>query len=120
MKREPERALALPFSGELEGKGARAVALLIENSGADDPKRIIEFSTARIRNPHTRRAYVRAVGEFLAFCAERGKLSLAYSGEAGQAIRRKLDSDSEGRWTLIPKEAGQRFRRKVDTRFDGI
>lgn len=35
MKREPERALALPFSGELEGKNARAVARLIENSGED-------------------------------------------------------------------------------------
>ncbi len=44
----------------------------------------------------------------------------AYSGEAGRPIRRKLDSDSEGRWTLIPKEAGQRFRRKVDTRSEGI
>ncbi len=77
MKREPQRALALPFSGELEGKNARAVARLIERSGEDASKRILEFFTARIRNPHTRRAYVRAVGEFLAFSAERGKLSLA-------------------------------------------
>ena len=76
MPKQPQRALALPFSGELQGKKAHAVARLVENSGEDASKRILEFFTARIRNPHTRRAYVRAVGEFLAFCAERGKLSL--------------------------------------------
>ncbi len=31
---------------------------------------------------------------------------VAYSGEAGQAIRRKLDRQSGGSWTAIPKEGG--------------
>jgi site-specific recombinase XerD len=32
----------------------------------------VEFFTANIRNPHTRRAYARACGRFFAWCEERG------------------------------------------------
>ena len=39
--------------------------------------RFIEFFTVNIRNPHTRRAYARATGEFLGWCAARGVTSLA-------------------------------------------
>jgi hypothetical protein len=31
--------------------------------------RFLEFFAAKIRNPHTRRAYYRAAAEFLAWCA---------------------------------------------------
>jgi site-specific recombinase XerD len=39
--------------------------------------RFLEFFAAQIRNPHTRRAYARAVGEFLAWCESKGVSSLA-------------------------------------------
>jgi len=39
--------------------------------------RFLEFFAARIRNPHTRRAYARAVGEFLEWCESKGVASLA-------------------------------------------
>ncbi len=35
-------------------------------------KRTLEFFTANIRNPNTRKAYARAVGEFAAWCDDRG------------------------------------------------
>ena len=39
--------------------------------------RFLEFFAANIRNPHTRRAYARATGEFLGWCEARGVQSLA-------------------------------------------
>ena len=42
--------------------------------------RLLEFFTAQIRNPHTRRAYVRAVGEFCAWLEARGVPSIAAVG----------------------------------------
>jgi site-specific recombinase XerD len=41
---------------------------LIAVAGDQARKRFYEFFTANIRNPHTRRAYARSVGEFLAWC----------------------------------------------------
>ncbi|MFJ1259032.1 tyrosine-type recombinase/integrase [Cupriavidus sp. CuC1] len=38
--------------------------------------RFLEFFASAIRNPHTRRAYARAAGEFLAWCEEAGVPSL--------------------------------------------
>jgi len=35
-------------------------------------RRFVEFFTANIRNPNTRKAYARAVGEFAAWCDQRG------------------------------------------------
>ena len=53
--------------------GAPAPAeLLVKNSGESARKRILEFFTARIRNPNTRRAYAQAVRAFLKFSHERG------------------------------------------------
>jgi len=34
--------------------------------------RFLEFFTANIRNPNTRKAYARAAGDFLTWCADRG------------------------------------------------
>src|SRR6516164_6894832 len=39
--------------------------------------RFLEFFTANIRNPHTRRAYYRAADEFLGWCASAGVPSIA-------------------------------------------
>jgi integrase/recombinase XerC len=40
-------------------------------------RRFLEFFAVTIRNPHTRRAYARAAGEFLAWCDARGVTSIA-------------------------------------------
>jgi site-specific recombinase XerD len=46
-------------------------------AGGNAQIRFLEFFAASIRNKHTRRAYARAVGEFLAWCEERGVASIA-------------------------------------------
>lgn len=43
----------------------------IEAAGERASWRFIEFFTANIRNPNTRRAYGRAVGDFFGWCAKR-------------------------------------------------
>jgi hypothetical protein len=52
------------------------VPALIADLGDDASWRYVEFFTANIRNPHTRRAYARACARFFAWCDQRG-LSLA-------------------------------------------
>lgn len=49
---------------------------LVAATGKRAGIRFLEFFTAQIRNPHTRRAYARAVGEFLAWCESVGVTSL--------------------------------------------
>jgi site-specific recombinase XerD len=62
-------ALATPI-------GTYIVPALIADLGDQAGWRHVEFFTANIRNPHTRRAYVRACNQFLAWCEDRG-LALA-------------------------------------------
>jgi site-specific recombinase XerD len=50
---------------------------LVAFSGQRAGVRFLEFFTAQIRNPHTRRAYARAAADFLAWCQETGVASLA-------------------------------------------
>ncbi len=45
---------------------------LIAAAGDRAAYRFLEFFTARIRNPHTRRSYGRAVGDFCAWLEARG------------------------------------------------
>jgi site-specific recombinase XerD len=52
------------------------VPALIADVGDDASWRYVEFFTANIRNPHTRRAYARACSRFFAWCEQRG-LALA-------------------------------------------
>lgn len=52
------------------------VPALIADLGDEAAWRYVEFFTANIRNPHTRRAYARASVEFFAWCEDRG-LTLA-------------------------------------------
>ncbi|MDR3526907.1 MAG: tyrosine-type recombinase/integrase [Rhizomicrobium sp.] len=49
---------------------------LIAAAGDRASVRFLEFFAANIRNPHTRRAYSRAVGEFLTWCADARVLSI--------------------------------------------
>jgi len=53
-----------------------ALPVLVAASGNRARVRFLEFFAAQIRNPHTRRAYARAVGEFLSWCESIGVTSL--------------------------------------------
>ena len=56
-----------------------ALALPALIATADEPaqRRFLEFFAVTIRNPHTRRAYARGIGEFLAWSEAHGVASLA-------------------------------------------
>ena len=58
---------------------AKAPAL-ISAAGDRAAYRFLEFFTAQICNPHTRRAYVRAVGAFCAWLEDHGVSSIAGVG----------------------------------------
>jgi integrase/recombinase XerD len=47
---------------------------LISREGDQTTTRFLEFFTVNIRNENTRFAYIRAVGQFLAWCDERGQV----------------------------------------------
>jgi site-specific recombinase XerD len=49
---------------------------LIRATGGRAQTRFWEFFVNSIRNPHTRRAYGRSIGEFLAWCEQRGLASI--------------------------------------------
>ena len=53
------------------------VPALIAAAGERASLRFLEFFAATIRNRHTRRAYTRACGDFLAWCADAGVRELA-------------------------------------------
>jgi NhaP-type Na+/H+ or K+/H+ antiporter len=50
---------------------------IVAAAGTKAALRFLEFFAANIRNPHTRRAYGRAVAEFLAWCNDQGVTSVA-------------------------------------------
>jgi len=58
------------------GPGGVAVPALVASAGARAGVRFVEFFAAAIRNPHTRRAYARAAGDFLAWCGQAGVASI--------------------------------------------
>jgi site-specific recombinase XerD len=58
-------------------RSAVVLPALVAASGGNAGIRFLEFFAAQISNPHTRRAYSRAVGEFLAWCESVGVTSLA-------------------------------------------
>jgi site-specific recombinase XerD len=60
----------------IDAYAATLVPALIVDAGDAAGWRYVEFFTANIRNPHTRRAYARACGRFFAWCEDRG-LTLA-------------------------------------------
>ena len=53
-------------------RSAGPVPALIAARGAGARRRFIEFFTANIRNPNTRRAYYRAATEFFDWCDQAG------------------------------------------------
>src|SRR5271166_4205533 len=58
-------------------RAAHPVPALVAVAGERASARFLEFFTARIRNLHTRRAYGRAAGVFLAWCEETSVRSIA-------------------------------------------
>ena len=53
-------------------RALNVVPALIADLGDQAAWRYVEFFTANIRNPHTRRAYARACARFFAWCDDRG------------------------------------------------
>src|SRR5262245_24369940 len=53
-------------------RGGVTLPTLIAEAGKRAGRRFVEFFTANIRNPNTRRAYARAVGRFFRWCDVRG------------------------------------------------
>ena len=56
----------------LDQRALNVVPALIADLGDEAAWRYVEFFTANIRNPHTRRAYARACSRFFAWCEDRG------------------------------------------------
>jgi hypothetical protein len=56
----------------IDAYAATLVPALIAAAGDAAGWRYVEFFTANIRNPNTRRAYARACGRFFAWCEDRG------------------------------------------------
>jgi hypothetical protein len=52
--------------------GAFLLPAVIADTGKQAAKRFVEFFTATIRNPHTRRDYAHATGDFFAWCERHG------------------------------------------------
>jgi hypothetical protein len=74
--------------------GSPAVPALVAAAGERAGMRLLEFCAANIRNPHTRRAYARAVDEFLAWCAAVGRV---VDRRRSAGARRHLDRDRDAR-----------------------
>ncbi|REE18352.1 site-specific recombinase XerD [Paraburkholderia sp. BL27I4N3] len=55
---------------------AAPLPALVTCAGEQASIRFLEFFASAIRNPHTRRAYARAAGDFLAWCAGAGVTSI--------------------------------------------
>jgi site-specific recombinase XerD len=64
------------MSSRLVSLDVSFVPTLVSASGERAGIRFLEFFGAQIRNPHTRRAYARTVGEFLVWCGRVGVNSL--------------------------------------------
>lgn len=65
----PSPLTALPLPAPL-------LPTIVAAADAEAQRHFLEFFAAAIRNPHTRRAYARGVGDFLGWCAERGVTAL--------------------------------------------
>ena len=60
---------------------------LVASTGERAAVRFLDFFTSHIRNPNTRKAYARGLGEFLAWCEARG---VTFAGGDPAGSRRRL------------------------------
>jgi hypothetical protein len=65
-------AIIQPAEVTANVRAPNVVPALIADLGDQAAWRYVEFFTANIRNPHTRRAYARACSQFFAWCEQRG------------------------------------------------
>jgi site-specific recombinase XerD len=68
----PPAALATTTATSVEPPADLLVPALIADAGDAAGWRYVEFFTANIRNPNTRRTYARACSRFFAWCEDRG------------------------------------------------
>jgi site-specific recombinase XerC len=61
---------------QLVAFNAASMPVLVTAAGERASVRFLEFFASEIRNPHTRRAYARAAGDFLVWCAGAGVTSI--------------------------------------------
>src|SRR5476651_2161610 len=70
----PQLPAVLPAASPLEVAALHAmIPTLIADAGDQAAWRYVDFFTANIRNPNTRRAYARACSIFLDWCETRGR-----------------------------------------------
>ena len=92
MVQTPSQSALLPASQALDR--APSVPAVLRRAGKNALFAADEFFAARISNPHTRRAYARIVGRFLAWCEEQGiELRQVTPGLAGRFIEEMPGSD---------------------------
>ena len=72
----PVRQVAGTTTVIADPSGGLIIPSLIEKAGPRASRRFIEFFTANIRNPHTRKAYGLAVGDFMSWCERAGIVEL--------------------------------------------
>ena len=64
------------------------VPAAIADAGDRPPAASVEFFTANIRNPNTRRAYAQAVAQFFGWCEERGLTLRAHRADRRRRLHR--------------------------------
>lgn len=68
----PEFGVISTTGIQLQGRNSAALPPLFSPPDANTGRRVLEFFTVNIRNPHTRKAYGKAAGEFAAWCETHG------------------------------------------------
>src|SRR3954471_7666494 len=68
----PADLVPIPPRRDLARAGLSQLPAAIVRAGDAAGKRFLEFFAGNIRNPHTRRAYLRAAVRFFAWCERRG------------------------------------------------
>jgi hypothetical protein len=69
-RRRDEQRTRQPTDRQPRHHHRRADPAFIADAGDHAARRFVEFFTATIRNPNTRRAYARAAGDFFGWCQE--------------------------------------------------
>lgn len=75
----------------------RTLPKILEDAGEDASSRVIEFFTAEIRNPNTRKAYARAVRRFFRWADGRG---LDFSDIEPPHVAAYVEEDDRARATV--------------------
>ena len=73
----PSLPSSSPVTLPVQSPNGPIIPLLIAAAGEQACIRFLEFFASTIRNPHTRRAYARAVTDFLAWCEKHAVPSIA-------------------------------------------